>query len=169
VGLIDYDQLGRLYDAQQWSHAFGVSDLALAQTFSDGDSTHWWQDSGLSGEPGDKTSNAVVPFFAIMGAGFQMAGPKPTPELIHQGLMSLPLSGGWAATHDQKQILVGFKSPSPWTAAEDTREVNWNAGRTSEVDGKPGSYCPVNSGQRYNLDEWGTGNPDVFDTGHNGC
>jgi hypothetical protein len=169
VGLIDFDQLGRLYDNQQWSHAFGVSDLALPQTFADGDSVHWWQDSGQPGQPGDKTSNAVVPFFSIMGAGFQMAGPKPTPELIHQGLMSIPLAGGWAATHDQTQILVGFRPPSPWTAAEDTREVNWNASRTSEVDGKPGSYCPVNKGQRYNLDEWGTGDPQVFDTGHNGC
>jgi hypothetical protein len=169
VGLIDYDQLGRLYDSQQWQHAFGVSDLALPQTFSDGDSTHWWQDSGNAGQPGDKTSNAVVPFFSIMATAFQMAGPKPTPELIHQGLMALPIAGGWAATHDQTIIKVGFRPPSPWTAAEDTREVNWNAGRTSEVDGKPGSYCPVNGGQRYDLNEWGTGNPQVFDQAHNGC
>ena len=169
VFLMDFDQLGRLYDQQQWAHAFGVSDLALPQTFSDGDSTHWWQDSGNTGEPGDKTSNAVVPFFSIMATAFQMAGPKPTPQLIHQGLTALPLTGGWAQTHDQKLILVGFRPPSPWTAAEDTREIYWNASRTSEVDGKPGSYCPVNAGQRYNLDEWGSGDPDVFDTGHNGC
>ena len=65
--------------------------------------------------------------------------------------------------------MVGFKPPSPFTAAEDVREVYWSQSRPSEVDGKPGSYCPVDGGHRYNLGEWPTGDPDVFDPGRNGC
>jgi hypothetical protein len=37
------------------------------------------------------------------------------------------------------------------------------------VDQKPGSYCPVDKGHRYDLGEWVAGNPDVFDTNTNGC
>jgi hypothetical protein len=168
VGLIDYDVLGRLYDPQEWAHAFGVSDLALAPAFEQSDGVRWWRDAGKTGDP-DHTTNAVVPFFSLMASSFQMAGPHPTPEAIHQGLVALPQLGGWKLTHDQHSILVGFKPPSPFTAAEDTREVYWNGTRPSEVDGNPGSYCPVNGGIRYDLGEWGVGDPNVFDTARNGC
>jgi len=168
VGLIDYDQLGRLYDPQEWAHAFGVSDLALSPPFAKSDAPQWFVDAGDSGQA-TVPDNAISPFFSLMGSGFQLAGPKPTPQKIHDGLTSAPLEGGWALTHDPHMILVGFKAPSPYTAAEDTREVYWSQTRPSEVDGKPGSYCPVNGGQRYNLGEWGTGDPDAFDPAHNGC
>ena len=168
VGLIDYDQLGRLYAPQEWAHAFGASDLALSRPFADSDAPTWFQDAGDPGEP-VVPDNAVTPFFSLMGSGFQLAGPRPTPDRIHQGLMGAPTQGGWALTHDQHLILVGFKPPSPFTAAEDTREVYWSQSRPSEVDNKPGSYCPVAGGHRYNLGEWPGGDPDVFDPATNGC
>ncbi|MDQ1396961.1 MAG: hypothetical protein QOG64_2220 [Acidimicrobiaceae bacterium] len=168
VGLIDYDVLGRLYDPTEWQHAFGVSDLALSKPFDQSDAALWWRDAGNAGLP-DSTQNAIVPFFELMASGFQMAGSHPTAQLVADGLHNLPVSGGWGNGHDQTVIKVGFKAPSPWTAAEDVREVYWNASRTSEVDGKPGSYCPVDGGHRYDLGEWPAGDPHVFDQGRNGC
>ena len=168
VGLIDYDVLGRLYDSTEWSHAFGVSDLGQGQPFAQTDAARWWVDAGNSGLP-DSTENAVLPFFSLMATGFMVAGPHPTPDRIHAGLTAIEPFASWQATHDPHNIKVGFRDPSPWTAAMDTREVYWSQSRTSEIDGKPGSYCPVGGGHRFDLGEWLTGNPDVFDSATNGC
>lgn len=170
VGLIDYDVLGRLYSPQEWAHAFGVSDLALPKPLSKSDAQDWWNASGQSGTM-DATENATVPFFELMATAFQMAGPAPTPQGIATALHGLPVTGGWNNDgHDPTMIKVGFKAPSPWTAAEDTRFVYWSASRTSEVDGKPGSYCPLNGGQRFDLNELPTGNLAFFNAAANsGC
>jgi hypothetical protein len=168
VGLIDYDVLGRLYDSSEWIHAFGASDLSTGQPFAQTDASRFWTDSGRTGTP-DSTENAVLPFFSLMATAFHVAGPRPTPDLIHKGLVALDPVGSWQLTHDQHQIKVGFKPPSEWTATEDMREVNWSATRVSEIDNKPGSYCPIDGGHRYDLGEWLRGDPDVFNQAKNGC
>jgi hypothetical protein len=63
----------------------------------------------------------------------------------------------------------GLDQQSPWTFAEDVREVYWNPNRKSSVDGSTGSYCPVAGGRRYNPGEFVPGDPDVFDPRTNGC
>jgi len=169
VGLIDYDVLGRLYDPTEWVRAFGVSDLAVALPFDQSDAANWWRDAGNAGLP-DQTENAVVPFFSIMAAAFQTAGPEPTPLKIAAGLQGLPVTTRWQDIHDPHVIQVGFKSPSPYTAAENVREVYWVANRPSEVDNKAGSYCPMRSGMRYDIGEIPSGEPPVFDSASNvGC
>jgi len=168
VGLIDYDVLGRLYDSTEWSHAFGVSDLGQGQPFAQTDAARWWVDAGNSGLP-DSTENATLPFFSLMATAFMVAGPQPTPDRIHAGLTAIEPFASWQATHDPHNIKVGFRDPSPWTAAMDTREVYWSQTRRSEIDDKPGSYCPVGGGHRFDLGEWLTGTPDVFDSATNGC
>lgn len=168
VALMDYDVLGRLYFPTEWAHAFGASDLATGQAFAQTDAVRFWNDAGNSGQP-DATENATLPGFTILATAFQVAGPRPTPESIHKGLVALPPQGSWAQLHDQHQIKIGFAPPSEWTVTEDMREVNWSATRTSEIDGKAGSYCPIDGGHRYDLGEWPTGEPDVFNSGKNGC
>lgn len=168
VGLLDYDVLARLYNGGEWAHAFGVSDLARSQPFAQSDAVRWWQAAGNSGEP-DTTTNATIPFFSLLATAFQMAGPQPTAGRIHSALVALPLVGGWAATHDPTAIQIGFRPPSPYTAAEDVRLAYWNSSRTSEVDGKQGAYCPIGGGHRYDVGQIPTGPPDAFDPAHNGC
>ncbi|MEY2470823.1 MAG: hypothetical protein QOK28_152 [Actinomycetota bacterium] len=168
VGLMDYDVLGRLYDSTEWAHAFGASDLGTGQPFAQTDAARWWVDAGNSGQP-DSTENAVLPFFSLMATSFQVAGSHPTPDSIHKGLVALDPVGSWQQLHDQHSIKVGFKPPSEWTATEDMREVNWSQTRVSEIDGKPGSYCPIDGGHRFDLGEWLKGEPDVFNPSKNGC
>ncbi|MEY2469698.1 MAG: hypothetical protein QOF21_2396 [Actinomycetota bacterium] len=168
VFLMDYDVLGRLYDSSEWIHAFGVSDLGQGQPFAQTDAARWWADSGRPGLP-DATENATLPFFSLMATSFHVAGARPTPERIHAGLTAIEPFASWQATHDPHNIKIGFRPPSEWTAAMDTREVYWSATRTSEIDGKPGSYCPVNGGRRFDLGEWLTGDPVVFNRDANGC
>jgi hypothetical protein len=168
VGLIDYDVLGRLYDPTEWAHAFGVSDLGQGQAFAQTDAARWWVDAGNAGQP-DATENATLPFFSLMATAFQVAGSHPTPANIRSGLTALEPFASWQATHAPHNIKVGFRAPSPWTAAMDTREVYWSQTRVSEIDGKQGSYCPIDGGHRFDLGEWLSGNPDAFDRAKNGC
>jgi hypothetical protein len=153
----------------EWAHAFGLSDLARPAPFAQSDAVHWWQAAGVPGEP-DSTENVNVPAFAFTGAAFQMAGPQPTPARIAQGLENLPIVGGWSADgHDPTLIEVGFRAPDAWTAARDVREVYWSSNRTSEVDGKSGSYCPVAGGQRYEPGQIPSGPAQPFNPARNGC
>ena len=49
----------------------------------------------------------------------------------------------------------------------DTREVYWSQTRISEIDNKPGSYCPVDGGHRFDLGEWLSGDPAGFNSATN--
>jgi hypothetical protein len=167
-GLMDVDQVARLYDPSEWAHAFGVSDQAEMPPFAQSDATKAWQDVGNPGQP-DVTENLPLLMYEFLGNAFMEAGPSPTPALIHQGLVALGTNGGWAKLHDPHIMQWGLDQQSPWTFAEDAREVYWSQSRTSPADGKPGSYCPVAAGRRYNLGEFATGDPDVFDSASNGC
>jgi hypothetical protein len=167
-GLMDADQVGRLYDPPQWAHAFGVSDLAEMGPFSESDATRAWQDAGKSGQP-DSTEGLALYLYLFLGNAFMQAGPSPTPASINQGLVALGTNGGWAKLHNPRIIQWGLDRRSPSTFAQDVREVYWNQTRISPVDGKPGSYCPVAGGRRYNLGEFAAGDPDVFDSAANGC
>jgi hypothetical protein len=59
---------------------------------------------------------------------------------------------------------IKFSAPSDFTGINDAREVWWCKSRRSEIDGQPGSYTPVDGGKRYDLTEWPTGSPKVFDS-----
>src|SRR5207302_8645159 len=136
------------------------SDLVVYKAFAQTDAPLWWNDTGHQGVP-DATENASVAFFSLMAAGVQMAGPHISVQAFADGLHNLPATGGWNNDgHDPGAYNVGFKDPSPYTAAEDTREVNWSQARKSEIDGNPGSYCPIDHGHRFDLGQWPSGDPD---------
>jgi hypothetical protein len=44
--------------------------------------------------------------------------------------------------------LIKF-GPGDYNAISDFREVYWDAAATSQIDGKPGAYIPVDGGHRY--------------------
>jgi hypothetical protein len=167
-GLMDTDALPRLYDQSEWAHAFGVSAVYEMPPFAQSDATKAWQDTGHTGSPPTDQALYIYPYL-FLGNAFMEAGPSPTPEGIHQGLLALGNNGGWAKLHNPHLIRWGLDSKSPWTFAEDVREVYWNTNRRSSSDGSAGSYCPVAKGRRYNPGEFAVGNPDVFNPAKNGC
>jgi hypothetical protein len=167
-GLMDADQVARLYEPSEWAHAFGVSSLYQFPPFAQSDATRAWQDAGNPGQPATDAGLYLLPFM-FMGDAFMEAGPSPTVDRIHQGLVALGNNGGWAKLHDPHVSQWGLDQQSPWTFEQDVREVYWSPSRTAEVDGKPGSYCPVAAGRRYNLGGFAAGGPDVFDSAANGC
>lgn len=167
-GLIDDNQIGQLYNQAEWKNAFGVSSLWIMRPLAEADATKAWQDVGNSGTPGPDQSLYILPYLWL-GDAFMEAGPSPTPEGIHQGLLAMGTNGGWAKLHEPRVAEWGLDQSSPWTFAKDVSEVYWSPNRNAEENGRPGSYCPVAGGRRYRPGEFAAGDADVFDSATNGC
>ncbi|MDP9182819.1 MAG: hypothetical protein M3P04_08625, partial [Actinomycetota bacterium] len=157
-GLIDYDILARLYDRQQWSHAFGPSDVVVYKPRSQQESAVTWRAAGNSGTP---YTSAQLPwgYFAVLAAGLQMAGPVLTPSAFETALLSgrvdtLPFS----RTRDAGLSFVHFGT-GDYTAVSDAKQCYWDANAISRIDGKAGAYVALDGGRRYRIGEWRAGEP----------
>jgi hypothetical protein len=153
-GLIDYDKLGRLYDKQQWPHAFGPSHLS-AENQKPLDQTETmavWRDSGRTGSPCE-ACGVVEANFALLGTMLQMAGPQLNAATIERGMQAMAPRGGWAAA---KRPVVRY-GRGDYTLNSDVREVWWNPNATSPLDGRPGTYVEMDGGRRYVLGELSKG------------
>ena len=165
TGLVDYDVLGQLYNPNVWRHAFGLSHLTNPVPFGSSDAVKAWQDQGRPGLP-DKTENLAWAYWSLMGTSFQQAGPRPTPVAIRDGLFRAPVRGGWQESKGDprySKIRLG-SNPGDYTGIDDAREVWWCGTRNSDINGQPGQYVPVDNGHRYDVGEWPTGDPKVFDS-----
>jgi len=157
-GLIDYDKLGRLYDKQQWAHAFGPSDLPGNAPFAQTDGAVVWREAGNSGVP-YTSANLPWSYLATLACAAQMAGPTQNPGTFERALLTgLCNGGGWRDGKNPLRAMVAF-GQGDYTALSDAREVYWDANATSEIDGKAGAYVPLNGGHRYGIGDWTPGEP----------
>ena len=95
IVLTDVSTLARYYDQQEWSHAFGVSSLAVPVPVANSDSYHlyrWWY--GADKSPASLAAPAIIPPFQQIFEGIQLAGPDLTPYTFTTGLFRAPLTGG---------------------------------------------------------------------------
>jgi hypothetical protein len=153
ANLMDYDLLGRLYDKQQWQHAFGPSQLANAIPHAQSDATKIWRAAGNSGQP-CASCNLVTGYMLQMGLMFQQAGPNLNPLTVEQGLVGQRYSrGGWNETKGNGSITLQRYGPNDYTGLSDFREVYWSETAVSAIDGKPGAYIPMDNGRRFALGE----------------
>jgi hypothetical protein len=165
TGLVDYDVLGQLYVSSVWQHAFGPSTLMNPVPFSQSEAVLAYHDAGRQGEP-DRTENLNFAYYILMANSFQLAGPKPTPASIRDGLFTAPPAGG-----DPFHTLQIFGRPdgaSPqgdYTGLHDEREVFWCANQPSPINGQNGTYVPVDGGRRYQITQWPGTDPAVFPNG----
>jgi hypothetical protein len=163
TGLSDTTAAGRLYDQQQWAHAFGISPLWV--TWSTVEKSTGYREAH-HGDPtmqkGDEgvLVNIYTSYFRWLFTGIQMAGPKLTPDTFAQGMFNYPQTGGKAAAP-----LVYFNRAHP-TAIKDFIEV-WYSPNTSGVDERAesglGMIMKVDGGKRYLPGQWPTTDPKVFD------
>ena len=148
TGLLDYDKLGRLYDQQQWVHAFGPGHLWDPLAFDEMDHSRMWRATGQPGQP-CQACNLDWSYWALMGAMIHEAGPQLTPANVEKQLLNAVPYGGRAAG----SVRVRF-GPGDYTVVSDARESYWNPNKVSAIDGQPGAYQMVNSPTRYELGEW---------------
>ena len=162
-GLMDIDVIARAYDAQQWQHAFGISDLPAFQPVDHQDGGRVYRAAGGSGNV--PLSAIFWPFYGLFACSFQEAGPTLTPLTFERATLTSPSYGGWRATHDPHLPYLHFAylhfAPGKYTWISDAREVYWSASATSEFDGKPGAYVALDGGERYVAGEWTAGEPNL--------
>ena len=147
--LTDYDILGRLYEPTQWAHAFGPSQLANPVPFEQSDAAKIWRASGRAGKP-CASCNLITGYMTMIGSMIHNAGPNLNPLTIEQGLVGAKrTTGGWEATGGNPHVYLLKFGPGDYTAISDFREVYWDAGARSDIDGKNGAYIPMDGGRRY--------------------
>ncbi len=149
ANLLDYDVLGRIYDPLQWAHAFGPSQLTKPLPFEQSDATKIWRAAGNNGQPCG-SCNLLTGYWVMIGTMLQEAGPTLNPLTVERGLVATGYRrGGFAETKGDATISLIKFGPNDYNAISDFREVYWDAGARSGVDGKSGAYIDMNGGRRY--------------------
>ena len=156
TGLSDTTAAGRLYDQQQWRHAFGISPLWVTWTsvpkstgyreYKHGDPT------GELGEPGVLV-NIYRAAAQTLFRGIHMAGPTLTNETFVRGQLAFPPTGG-----SPRAPLLYLTRESPMEI-KDFVEVFWDAdARGPDERGQDGSgmIMKARGGHRYRPGEWTT-------------
>ena len=147
VSFIDVDEVARLYDPQQWQHAFGVSHVTEPVPPEETANERIWEASGRDGDS-PMNSGLMSLYYPLAGSMIHYAGPELTAQNVERGMFEAPDRGGWNKTGDPTRALVSF-SEGDWTALTDVREVYWDNSRPSDGDGESGSYAPLYDGQRF--------------------
>lgn len=145
LGLLDADQVGRLYSDEQWIHAFGPSHLADTRPFADEQVSRVFADQGM-GTP-CSSCNLTWVYYSLLASMVHNAGPNLNPGTVEAGLFALGGTRGSGQT-----IGLGY-GPGDYAAIDDIREAYWVPTAISQVDGREGSYRSIDSGKRYVLGE----------------
>ena len=156
-GLLDYDKLGRLYDKQQWQHAFGLSHLNASNQapFAQSDGPKMWRDVGRDGLPCE-ACNVPASAWLLLGQMLQQAGPTLTPANVERGMFAMGDRGGWRQNRRADITLATF-GQNDYTQISNVREVYWSNTKRSTLDGRPGTYIPMDGGRRYERGEFDRG------------
>jgi hypothetical protein len=150
--LTDTSALARLYDQEQWAHAFGVSSLAVP--VPQHQSTAWrlytWYYGHDPAAP--KTVGVIYPSLFQLFTGIHLAGPHLTDLTFQGGLFRYPPSGGGPTNPRISYGNHGLFPAPDYVGVDDTTEIWWDANVTAEDEqGKvaKGHYRYANGGRRY--------------------
>jgi hypothetical protein len=89
----------------------------------------------------------------MLAIGIQMAGPNLTPATFEQGMFAYPPKLGPAG-------LWKF-GPRDYTAANDVREIYWDANKVSTYNNKKGAYVETFPGTRWEQGKLPAGDPPI--------
>jgi hypothetical protein len=156
VALTDQDNWAQLWDQQEMrGRLFGLSQLGAASVMQDphGEAARVLKAAGVPLNAGSALIYyEMLPIFNYI----QAAGPVLTPANVAAGIHSLPLAGG--PTGADGTWYFG----TTHTGIIDSREIYWNANKTSPANGKRGTYIAVYNGRRFRQGQYPTGQPPFF-------
>jgi hypothetical protein len=164
TGLSDTTAAGRLYDQNQWKHAFGISPLWVTWATKSRSSGYREAHHGdPSMKPGDEgvLINIYKSYFQALFIGIHMAGPKLTPDTFAQGMFNYPKTGGSAALPT-----VYWNRAFP-TGIKDFIEIWYSTtvtGPDERTEQGTGMIMKVDGGRRYVAGQWPATEPNVFNT-----
>ncbi len=167
--LSDTTVFGRVYDQEQWAHAFGPTTLAAATApeLDPGFSLYEW----FTGEepPAAETAPVLYPNPSLLFAILQAAGPDLTPETFRDGLFSgAPTPGAITASSlswGEHGLWDELELPNDWSGVDDMTEWWWDADATGPDEilrEGTGMVRFVDGGKRYLPGAW-TDEVKLFD------
>lgn len=163
--LVDTTAFSRSYDQEQWSHAFGPSNLyaRVPREQQGGYYLYKW----YFGEeaPAPTSVQVLLPAFQFLYSAIQGAGPNLTPETFQQSLFSTPVVPSTPTTPQISWGDHGFWDLPDYTAIDDQTEVWWDPDATGPSEaGAEGSgmWVYVDGGRRYLPGQWPDTDPAVF-------
>jgi hypothetical protein len=166
--LTDTSFFARLYDQDQWSHAFGISYLAARQPEETSEAYRLYRWQFDRTPPAEAGYGVILAPIRIMYDGFHNAGKVLTPETFRSGMYAQPIAGRGGITTIAQSY--GDKGLWPWkedpVQYDDATEIWWD--RNAEGEDEIGSngrglYRYVLMGKRYLPGEWPTSLPPAFD------
>lgn len=164
----DLSLISRGYDQEQWSHAFGVSNLfPLPGTTSTATALDWYWGANQA-----TSSSLAAGFIGWLGSAIQYAGPTLTAANVQKGFFSIPARGG-AASDSPVSFMQGYgKTPGlPYDEymqlGVDFAPIWYDSQTTGEsqvraVVAKGVTWYP-DEGQRYRAGTWPTKKISLFD------
>jgi hypothetical protein len=162
TGLSDTTTAGRLYDQQQWQHAFGTSPLwitwATVSKSAGYREYHWARPQDAPGSEG-VLINIYRSRIAELFTAVHMAGPDLDQATLSAGAFAYPRTGGTPG----RPLL--YRTRQYPTAIKDFSEVFYNvnaSGPDERGDNGRGMITRADGGKRYQIGQWYTGPPHVF-------
>jgi hypothetical protein len=144
--------LGRLYDQKEWSHAFGISSLAVPTPIKDGDAYRLYDWYYGTIPPAPLTAVVILPPIEQLFAGLELAGPRLSGITYAAGNFRYPPSGGGPTT---PAVSFGYQGAPPlpaYTVPSDYTFVWYDAtakGPDAEGTDGTGLMRYVAGGRRY--------------------
>lgn len=163
--LVDTAAFSRTYDQQQWSRAFGVSNLTARVDPSTAGALYLYRWYYGEDAPADQTIPVLLPNIQFLYNPLQAVGTNLTPENIQKVLFGAPIIPSTPIT---PQISYGNRGVWPdldFAAVDDQTEVWWDPEAVGPDElGRvgPGLYRYVDGGRRYLPGQWPKGEPKVF-------
>lgn len=157
----DSSTLARLYDQEQWAHAFGISYLLPPidpdYTQREGNLVSWHLGEELTSYPG-------IYDWGRLFTGIHLAGPNLTPETFRDGLFSFKPVWGHATEFGVSYGDVLWEWDD-YVGADDITLIYWDpeAPNTLNDRGEVGMYRYLDMGKRYLPGEVGETTTPFFD------
>ena len=168
TGLSDTTTAGRLYDQNQWRHAFGITPLWVTwvdvKTSTGYREYHDARRSDPDGAEG-VLCNIYRGVAQQLFTGIQLAGPNLTHDSFKAGMFSYPQTptdGGKAA------LPLVYYTPDLPTAIKDFAEVYYDiTAQGTDERGQEGfgMMMKTDNAQRYQIGQWPTDDPHVYHGG----
>jgi len=162
TGLSDTTTAGRLYDQNQWNHAFGASPLwitwATVAKSAGYREYHWARPQDPPGSEG-VLINIYRARIAELFTAIQMAGPNLNQSTLTAGAFAYPHTGGTPG----RPLL--FRTRDYPTAIKDFSEVYYDpnaSGPDERGNSGRGEITRADAGKRYQIGQWYSGPPHVF-------
>ena len=148
----DTSTLGRYYNQQEWSHAFGITSLAVPTPIETGDAYHLYRWFYGTAPPAPRTAPVLLPPIEELFDGIEMAGPHLTARSFAAGVFRLPPTGGGPTTPREAFGYNGAPPRPSYATPADYTFIWYDAaavGTDEEgVEGK-GMIRYVDGGRRY--------------------